>query len=145
MASKPDPKGKPSNGVRGPQGPNRAPAPRPSSASRPARGRTPATQPPSSSGARGRFERASYPLIASIHAMPRWIVVIAPAILLFVGLILSGSWAWLGALLLFLVFIMLAWLTALSWPVLTPGSRLIRLVVVLALLGITVFKLTGRF
>lgn len=142
MARKPD--RKPNNGVRGPQGPNRGSQPPPNRppASRPASG--PAGRPAPSSG-RARFEEWSYPMIARVHAMPRWIVVIAPAILLFVGLVLTGSWAWLGAIMLFLVFLMLGWLTALSWPVLTPGSRLIRLIVVLALLGITVFKLTGRF
>ena len=143
MARKPD--RKPNSGVRGPQGPNRGtpqPSGRPAS-NRPSAG-GPTGRPPASSG-RARFEQFSYPMIARLHALPRWLVVITPAILLFAGLILTGSWAWLGALLLFVVFLMLAWLTALSWPVLTPGSRLIRLIVVLALLGITVFKLTGRF
>jgi hypothetical protein len=58
---------------------------------------------------------------------------------------MTGPLAWLGAILLVLVTLMLAWLTALSWPVITPGSRLLRGGVVLALGGIAVLKAMGRF
>ena len=40
---------------------------------------------------------------------------------------------------------LLAWLTALSWPALTPSSRFFRVLVVLALLGVVVLKFMGRF
>jgi hypothetical protein len=66
-------------------------------------------------------------------------------VLLFLGLILSGPWAWLGGIALLLVWVFVAWLTALSWPALTPGSRLFRLLVVLALAGVVVLKFMGRF
>ena len=56
--------------------------------------------------------------------MPRWLIVVAPAILLFGGLILTGPLAWLGGILLFVVWLFLAWLTALSWPAL--DARLAR-------------------
>jgi hypothetical protein len=77
--------------------------------------------------------------------MPRWIIVVAPAILLFGGLVLTGPLAWLGGLLLLLVWIFIAWLTALSWPALSPASRAFRAIVVLALFGVVVWKLLGRF
>jgi len=77
--------------------------------------------------------------------MPRWLVVITPAIVLFVGLILPGSFAWLGGVLLLLVAAFLGWLTALSWPAIGPAARLLRVVVVAALAGIAVFKAMGRF
>ncbi len=100
---------------------------------------------PQASGARLRFEEMSYGPLRTLHAMPRWIIVIAPAILLFGGLILTGPLSWLGGLLLLLVWAFIAWLTALSWPALSPGSRLFRALVVLALLGVVVLKFIGRF
>ena len=45
----------------------------------------------------------------------------------------TGPLAWLGGILLFLVWLFVAWLTALSWPALTPGSRVFRVLVVAAL------------
>ena len=63
----------------------------------------------------------------------------------FLGLILTGPLAWVGGIALLLVWAFVAWLTALSWPALTPGSRLFRLVVVLALAGVVVLKFMGRF
>lgn len=136
MVSNPPKKGKQPKGVRGPGGPQRS-TPGPSM-----RKPGPHRAAPASSS-RSSFERWSYPMVVRMHAMPRWLVVIAPAILLVGGLVVPITW--LGALLLFLVFLMLAWLTALSWPVLTPGGRLIRSITVLALLGICFWKFTGRF
>ncbi len=117
-------------GVRGPSGPN---AGRPTERSQ-----------PRESG-RSALERASLPLLTRLHALPRWIVVVAPAVLLLGGLLLRDSWAWLGGILLALVWLFLAWLTALSWPALSPGSRLMRGLVVLAFGGVVVMKLLGRF
>jgi hypothetical protein len=132
-------KAKMPNGVRGPGGP---PAPSPSSGAgqRPQPGTRPA-----SSSRRQAFEERSYPFVRQLNALPRWLVVITPAVLLFAGLVMTGPFAWLGAILLVLVTLMLAWLTALSWPVITPGSRLLRGGVVLALGGIAVLKAMGRF
>ena len=80
-----------------------------------------------------------------MHALPRWVVVIAPAILLFLGLILTGPVAWVGGILLLLVAAFLGWLTALSWPAITGSARFLRVIVVLALVGVAVFKFMGRF
>jgi hypothetical protein len=136
-------KGAMPQGVRGPGGPPPAPGAAKSGAAsdRPMIG---APSPAPSSG-RKRFEELSFPLIRTLHGMPRWLIVVAPAILLFGGLILTGPLAWLGGILLFVVWLFIAWLTALSWPALTPGSRVFRVIVVLALLGIVVLKFLGRF
>ena len=134
-------KGSMPDGVRGPGGP---PSPRPAGSRGPGSARLPMGAAGASSR-RQALERASYPLLARIHAMPRWIIVIAPAVLLFLGLVLSGPWAWVGGLCLLLVWAFVAWLTALSWPALSPGSRLFRLLVVLALGGVVVLKFMGRF
>jgi hypothetical protein len=146
MASSPKDKGdKPRSkdrmpsGVRGPGGPPAAGA-----ASSGQRGPLGAPS-PGRSDRRRAFEERSYPYLRRLSTLPRWLVVITPAVLLFVGLILTGPVAWLGGILLLLVTALLAWLTALSWPAITPGSRLLRSIVVLALLGVSVLKLLGRF
>jgi|APIni6443716594_1056825.scaffolds.fasta_scaffold659032_1 hypothetical protein len=130
-------------GVRGPGGPPPPPGSAGSGASseRPMMG----AQSAAPSTGRKRFEELSFPLIRTLHGMPRWLIVVAPAILLFGGLILTGPLAWLGGILLFVVWLFIAWLTALSWPALTPGSRVFRVLVVAALLGIVVLKFMGRF
>jgi hypothetical protein len=130
-------------GVRGPGGPPPPPGSTGSGASseRPMMG----AQSAAPSTGRKRFEELSFPLIRTLHGMPRWLIVVAPAILLFGGLILTGPLAWLGGILLFVVWLFIAWLTALSWPALTPGSRVFRVLVVAALLGIVVLKFMGRF
>jgi hypothetical protein len=125
-------------GVRGPGGP---PGSRPEPAARVPMG----AASPNPSPARTRFEDRSRPLLERLHRMPRWLIVILPAVFLFLGLVLKGPWAWVGGLCLAIVTVFLAWLTALSWPALTSGSRLMRGLVVVALAGITVLKFMGRF
>ena len=131
MGSK-DP-GKPS-GVRGPGGPPRAP--RSGGGARPE---------PVASPRRAAFERASFPLLRVLHGAPRWVMVILPGVLLFGGLVASGDWAWLGGALMTLVAAFLAWLLALSWPLLGVGQRLVRAVTVVAVVGLAVLKFQGRF
>jgi hypothetical protein len=110
-------------GVRGPGGPPRR---------------------PSSSG-RAALERRSYPLLVSLTRVPRWLLVVFMAVCMVTGLMLDDSLAWLGALLLAVVAFFLGWLLALSWPIIGTNSRVLRLLTVVALLGIAVMKLIGRF
>ena len=110
-------------GVRGPGGPPRR---------------------PSSSG-RAALERRSYPALVSLTRGPRWILVVVMAVCMVTGLMLSGSTAWLGAILLLVVAFFLGWLLALSWPVIGTGSRAMRLLTVVALVGIAVMKVTSGF
>ena len=100
---------------------------------------TPAT------GWRRKLEIKTGPLLVMMHSMPRWILPVALAALLFFGLLLSGTWAWLGSLCLLVISVFLGWLLALSWPMLSNGSRTLRLVVVVAVFGIAVLKLFGKF
>jgi hypothetical protein len=90
------------------------------------------------------LERTSAPWLIRLHSVPRWLVPVMLAVFLFTGLLLSGDWAWLGAILLGIVAVFIAWLSALSWPVLTPGARLARVLVTGAAIGMTVLKATGR-
>lgn len=126
-------------GVRGPGGP-------PAEGAAPAgRGAAPIPVDPAKSPARQRFERLSLPLLMALQSAPRWIVVVLLAVALFLGLIQTGPLAWVGTLLLLVVAAFLGWLLALSWPVLKPTSRALRLLVVVVLVGIAVLKAIGRF
>ena len=111
------------------------PARRAAAAGRPGR---PAAPPPSP--ARARLNRVSAPLLIRMHALPRWVVPVVMGLLLAGGLFLSS---WLGTLLLAIVTAFITWLFALSWPVLTPGGRVARGLVAMALLGFTILKATG--
>ena len=77
--------------------------------------------------------------------MPRWLLVVVPAILLFAGLVMPVGLAWLGGILLLLVAVFLGWLLVLSWPALTQGSRTVRVITVAAVVGVAGLKFLGRF
>ena len=111
---------------------------------RPAAAARPQAQPQSGS-ARRTLERLSAPALVTLHNLPRWLIPVALATTLFLGLILSGGWRFLGALMLVVVGLFVSWLTALSWPILTPSSRFIRVLVGVALFGLAVLKALGRW
>jgi hypothetical protein len=157
--SSPDKKGKQTPGIRGPGGPPPPPAPgakaaaqkpttqnpaaRKSAANQLVSGSAMPTKPASS--ARRRFEEVSYPLVERLNRMPRFIIIVAPGVLLFLGLIQTGKWAWLGGILLLIVAAILAWLTALSWPVIPVRSRVVRVIVAAVVVGFAGLKFSGRF
>lgn len=128
-------KGNPPSGVRGPGGPPQRPG-RPAQPTRVARPAGPA---------RLRVERASYPALVAMQRIPRWLMIVLPAIFLFGGLVLKDSLAWLGGLLLLVVAAFLGWLLLLSWPALTPLSRFVRAITVLAVIGLAGLKFTNGF
>ena len=66
----------------GVKGPNQPPAQQP-----PAR--------PSSGQSRQSLERASIPILTKLMAIPRWLIVALMGAFLFLGLIQTGSLAWL--------------------------------------------------
>jgi hypothetical protein len=82
--------------------------------------------------------------MARITALPRWLLIMAIGSSLLLGLVLSDGFAWLGAIFLLLVAAFLGWLLALSWPLLSGGRRFIRLLVVMALIGLAYLKVTGQ-
>lgn len=118
-------------GVRGPGGPFNEPAKRKPN--------------PRSSPWRQGLERRSFAVLIVLRRLPRWLVVITMALLLFFGLIQTGDLAWLGGIFLLIVAVFLGWLLALAWPVLGGGSRFIRVIVVAAVVGIALLKFAGRF
>ncbi len=132
-------KPKPGNptGVKGPGIPVSRPGPGPASGNPRARKSQPGSR-------RSAFERASFPYMARITALPRWLLIMAIGSSLLLGLVLSDGFAWLGAIFLLLVAAFLGWLLALSWPLLSGGRRFIRLLVVMALIGLAYLKVTGQ-
>lgn len=73
------------------------------------------------------LERWSAPALVRLTRVPRWLVAALMAVLLLAGLAVDGP---IGALGLGVLAGFLAWLLALSWPVLPTASRLVRLLVV---------------
>ena len=128
-------------GVRGPRGPQDRGR---TGSGNSGRGSTPASgsggQPPMTA-----FQRASLPFLLFLTRLPRWLTVVVLSVLLVLGIIQTGSLAWLGALILTVLALFFAWLLALSWPRISPSGRLLRGLVVAALLMAAAFKLLGRF
>lgn len=73
------------------------------------------------------LETVSAPLLTKLHLMPRWIFPVATTTILLLGLFIAGP---IGAAFLVFLVLMLSWLLILSWPLISVGSRLIRLVAV---------------
>ncbi len=115
---------------RHPQTPNARPKPAPE----------PQTRPPRPW--RLRFERASLPALRIMQTLPPVVVPVILGLMLFFGLTVPADWA--GILLLFIA-LFLTWLTVLSWPTIGWRSRALRVVIVLALLGLGVLKLLDVF
>ena len=89
---------------------------------------------------RARFERRSRPWLMRMQLLPNFVIPAILGVMLFLGLALP--WAWAGALLV-AIALFLTWLTAVSWPVITPASRALRVVVNLGILALGVARLAG--
>lgn len=85
------------------------------------------------------FQRLSAPLLMRLAALPRWLFVVGPAVLVFLGLLLPG---WPGAIVLLLLAGFLTWLAALGWQRLAPFPRLLRVATVVLVLAAAVAKVT---
>jgi len=117
---------------------HRPPSPPPGSAPRP---RPPAAAAARKRSARTRFEDASRPVLVRMRALPTFLLPMLIAVTLFLGLALP--WPWTG-LLLVAIGLFLAWLTALSWPATSAGSRALRIVVNISIIALGVLKVLGR-
>jgi hypothetical protein len=76
-----------------------------------------------------------------MQALPAFLIPVTLGILLFLGLTLNAAWS---GLLLILIAVFLFWLTAVSWPAITTGSRILRLAVDIGVMVLGVLKLLGR-
>ncbi|MDA2977171.1 MAG: hypothetical protein O3B81_00150 [Actinomycetota bacterium] len=75
--------------------------------------------------------------------MPRWVLPIVMTALLLIGLMSneqSQTGFFLGLVSMLIIVLILTWLLALSWPLLSSSSKMIRSLVALVLLGITLDK-----
>ena len=88
------------------------------------------------------LQRYSAPILARLHGLPRWLFPIFTATLLVGGLLVPNAIA--ATILLSALSLILAWLIALSWPVLRPIPRLMRLLVLGALVMVVVGRAQGR-
>ena len=79
------------------------------------------------SAARKALERASTPLLLRLHRLPPWLVPLIMLALALTGLFVHGP---VGFAALAVVAIFVGWLALLSWPVLTPAARALRLLAV---------------
>lgn len=106
---------------------------------------TPVTRRPKdavSARPRTALERVSTPVLLRLHGMPRWLFPFVTGILLVGGLLVANPVA--AVVFLSLLLLMLLWLIALSWPLLSPVARLMRGAVLLSLLMVIVARAQGR-
>lgn len=110
-----------------------SPAPRPARRAGPSAAARPSR--------RRRFEQASARALARMMGLPTFLVPITLAVLLFLGLVLPYRWA---GILLVVIAAFLTWLTAVSWPAVSNGSRVLRVVINVSILVLGVLRLLGR-
>lgn len=116
--------------------------PRPVALNRPPVRRKPPVSPPAQARrrtARGRLEALSARPLIVMNGLPRWLMPVILAILLVAGLVISGP---IGAALLGVLGLFLAWLVFLSWPALPATTRIIRIVIVAGILAVAVLQAT---
>ncbi|MBO0832612.1 MAG: hypothetical protein J2P28_14450 [Actinobacteria bacterium] len=90
---------------------------------------------PDASAARQAAERRSARPLLFLYQLPAWVLPAVLAVLLIAGLAVKGP---VGAIALCAVAAVLGWLATLSWPRLNSGgraSRLLAIVIVLAIAG----------
>ncbi len=114
---------------------------KPRSNHRPPSAKSSRPAPPPATGFRATLERRSAFPLGLLHHMPSWVVPVLLAVFLLAGLAIPSPWA---AVFLVVVTLFLTWLVALSWPVVKPAGRVLRVLVVLALVGATVLKALGK-
>lgn len=85
--------------------------------------------------------RYSAPVLLRLHGWPRWLFPVLTAGLLVGGLLVPNTV--LATVLLALLSLILLWLIAMSWPVLKPLPRLMRVLVLGALVLVTVQRAGG--
>lgn len=99
------------------------------------------SRPPSKSGARVRFEDLSRGPLQTMNRLPKALVVVGLAAFLVGGLLAPSA---IGAVLLSILGLFLAWLIALSWPILPPASRAMRLLTVGLVFAAAWLRVSGR-
>ncbi|ADB31548.1 hypothetical protein Kfla_2474 [Kribbella flavida DSM 17836] len=89
---------------------------------------------------RQRVTKASYPVVAKLHAMPKLTL---PAITLALALLGVFTPVAIAVPALIVLALLLAWLGFLSWPVVTNGQRAVRVFTVLVIVLFAVSRIAG--
>src|ERR1700684_3448036 len=107
---------------------------RPRQVTRPGSGRRPRPLPPGgtlftpdASPARQSLEHRSATSLLWLHQLPAWLLPVLAVVFLVARLAIGGGG---GAIALGVLAVVLAWLATVSWPRLSPVSRLLRVVVI---------------
>jgi len=87
---------------------------------------------PGASQSRQSLEHRSATSLLWLHQLPSWVLPVLAVALLVAGFAIKG---WGGAIAFCGLAVVLAWLAAISWPRLSASGRLLRLVVVGAVLA----------
>ncbi len=92
---------------------------------------------PQASACRQALEQRSATSLLYLHQLPRWLPPVLAVALLIAGFAISG---WGGGVALIGLALVLAWLAAISWPQLSAQARLLRVIVVSAVLVVAVIR-----
>jgi hypothetical protein len=85
---------------------------------------------------RKRLEKVSAPYLVRLHALPRWVLPVVLTVVLLIGLLANPAQPagfWIGFFALLFIGLVLVWLLALSWPLLSRSSKVLRVLVALLL------------
>lgn len=93
--------------------------------------------------ATSKLQQLSAPVLLFIHSLPRWVFPVFTALLLLGGLFVANGL--IGGVLLLLLAVVLGWLVALSWSLLTPTARLMRVLVLCVTIGYAIGRFTGKY
>lgn len=90
--------------------------------------------------AREEIAELSKPLLTRIHALPRLVVPLVTLLLVVVGALGPLS---LAVPALVIVFVFVAWIAYLAWPIVPTSGRVLRVIMLLLITGIAISRLVG--
>lgn len=90
-----------------------------------------------------KLHQLSAPALLFIHSLPRFVFPLVTAAILLGGLFTTNSI--LGGSLLVLLGLILAWLIALSWKLLTPTAQVVRSLMLVVVFGYAFGRIFGGY
>lgn len=88
-----------------------------------------------------RLQQISAPVLLFIHSLPRFVFPLFTAAILLGGLFATNSI--IGGTLLVVLGLILGWLIALSWSLLTPTAQIVRSIMLVVVFGYAFSRLLG--
>jgi hypothetical protein len=89
-----------------------------------------------------KLHQISAPILLFIHSLPKIVFPLFTAALLMAGLFLPAI---IGGIFLLILALVLWWLVALSWRLLTPTARAMRTVLLFVVVAYAIGRFTGRY